>query len=104
MRARRAREVVEAQPQDDRAPDAVGGPQAAGDAVDECDEVGVDVFRRRRPAPTRPLRPDRAAAAPGLHRARVEVVREGVQVPPRRPAYERAEHTLGQQRDLAARS
>ena len=64
VRPRRAREVVEAQAQHDRAPDAARGAHPPGDPVDERDE------RRRRPPPaTRGARPsarcdaDRAAPA-----------------------------------------
>ena len=48
-----------------------------------------------------PLRADRAAPAPRPHGARVEVVRERVQVAPGRAAEHRHEHGLRQQRDLA---
>ena len=53
VRAGRAREVVEAQPQHDGAADAAGGAHAARDAVDEPDERRVDLVGRcaaRRPS------------------------------------------------------
>ena len=45
VRAGRAREVVEAQPQHDRAADAPRGSHPSGDALDEADRDGVDLGR-----------------------------------------------------------
>ena len=78
VRARRAREVVEPQAEDDRAADAVGGSQPARQAIHQRDEVGVERLWRSRSSTERALRPDRAASAadvdppriPGCARAR----------------------------------
>jgi hypothetical protein len=42
VRPRRPREVVEPQPKDDRAADAVGRSQPAGEPVDQRDQVGIE--------------------------------------------------------------
>ena len=76
-----AREVAEAQPQDDGAADPAGGPHPPGDAVDERDQRGVDRGGRPRRPAERPLRSDRTSAAAGLHRTGVAVVRQRVQMP-----------------------
>lgn len=69
----------------------------ARDPVDERDEVGVRRRRRERPAPVRPLGADRAPPAPRLDRARVQVVRERVQVPAGGATEDRRQHRLGEQ-------
>ena len=81
VRPRRAREVAEAQPEHEGAADPSCGPHPPGDAIDEGDHRGVDLRGGSRRAPERALRGDRAAAAARLHRSRIAVVGERVQVP-----------------------
>ena len=95
-------EVVEAEAQHDGAADPVGGPQPAGDPVDEADERRRR--RRRGRAPGGPgaaegvLRPDRPPPPAGLHRAGIPVVGQGVEVAARRLPQHRHEHRFGQAR------
>ena len=77
-------EVVEAQPQHDGAPDAPGAAHAARHPIDQCHEHGIDPGRRARPATQCALRAHRPAATTDLHRARIEVVGQRVQVVARR--------------------
>jgi 3-deoxy-7-phosphoheptulonate synthase len=74
--------------------DAMRAAHAPHHAVDDCDEVGVELFRRAPPAPERVLRADRAAAWAQPHHARVAQVREGVQVPAGGIAEHRRERAL----------
>ena len=81
LRARGAREVVEAQAQDHRSADALRRAQAAADPVDERDQRRVQRLGRLRAAAAhRPLATDRAPAHAGRHPPRVAVVRQGVQL------------------------
>ena len=87
VRPGRPGEVVEPQPQHDGAADAVGGPHAPGHPVDQPDQ-----HRRRRSSGVRGRRPSARCApiepAPPahLHRPRVPVVGQRVQVPAGAPA------------------
>ena len=101
VRARRTREVREAQPKHDGSTDTSRCTQPTGDAVDERDEIGVDLLRRSRPPPERSLRPDRAATAARPHGPGIDVVRESVQVACRTPAEQRGQHGLVDARELA---
>ena len=78
---RRPREVTEAKTEHDRAPGAASTPHTVRDPVDETDERGVDVLERFPRAAEGALRPDRATAPARLHRPRIAVVSERVQVP-----------------------
>src|SRR5581483_5466691 len=100
LRARRARVVAEAEPEDDGARDPVRRPQAAGDAVDESGEICVEGLACPRRSPERVLRADRAPAPPCVDRTRIEVVRERVEVVTRRAAEHRDEDRLRQIRNL----
>ena len=100
VRASRAREVGEAQPEDDGATHAAGRAQPASEAVDEGDHDRVDVLVRSRPATERALSSDRAATPPDTHGARIPVVRKGVQLPARRTPEHRDEQRLVETGDL----
>ena len=68
VRPRRAREVVEAQPQDDRAPDPPRRPQPARDPVDEPDQRRVELVGevgRRPSARCDPIEPRRRPVRTG---------------------------------------
>ncbi len=83
-----------------RASGAAGVAQAPRHPVDELDEGRVDL-RGRAPTPTQgALRADRLASATGLHRPRIEVVRERVEVPAGRLAEPAHERVVGLPRDL----
>ena len=101
VRAGGAREVVEAQPQHDRAAHPLRAAQPARDPVDEADERRRRAPRATGAAAQRALRADRAAAPAGPHRPRVAVVGQRVQVPAGRPPEHRDERALGQPGDLA---
>ena len=58
VRARRAREVVEAQSEHDRSAGSPGRPHPAGDAVDEGGDDSVDLVGRSPGTTERALRPD----------------------------------------------
>src|SRR5207253_1781299 len=62
VRPRRPGEVVEPQPEHDRAPDPVRGPHPARDPIDQAQDDGVDALLRPRRPTQRPLRPHRVAA------------------------------------------
>ena len=64
VRAGDPREVVEAQPQHDRAAHPVGIAQPPADAIDEPDQRGVDLVRASAAQPERALRADRAPPPP----------------------------------------
>ncbi len=85
-RARRAREVVEAQPQDHGPRHAPRRAQPPRDPVDQPDQHLVEVLGRLRlPAPPdRPLAADRAPPHADRHPPRIAIVRERVQLPARR--------------------
>ena len=101
MRARRAREVVEAEAKHDRASSPPSRAHPSRHAVDERDERRVDLLRRRRRAAERPLGPDRPASAASAHPSRVPVVREGVEMAPGRATEHRHERRLLEAGDLA---
>jgi len=103
VRPRRPRVVTEAQPEHDRTTDPPRGPQAVGDAVDQRHEDSVDLAGRLRRAAERTLRPDRASAAAPLHRPRIAIVGEGMDVPAGRSAEHGNERRLRKLCDLADR-
>ena len=100
VRAGRAREVVEAQAQDDGATDPPALAQPAAQAVDQPDERRVDRRPRLRPPADRALRPDRAAPDADPHPPRIAVVGEGVELAPGGAAEQRDELVLVQPRGL----
>ena len=103
MRPRRAREVVETKPEDDRAARTAGPSHAPGDAVDQRDERRVDLLPAARSPAERALRADRAPTAARPHAAAVVVVRQCVEVPARRASEHRHERLLRQLGHLADR-
>ena len=84
-RARGPAEVVEPQPQRHGAARTIRLPHASGDALDEAEQDAVDLDRRPVAHADRALGADRAPPLPRLHAARVAVVGERVQLPPRPP-------------------
>jgi hypothetical protein len=100
VRPSRPREVVEAQPQNDRAADATGGPVPPGQAVDEGDDLSVDGLERPPPPSERALRAQRAPPAAHLHGPRVAVVRQAVEVASGCASDDRDESRLGETGDL----
>ena len=98
-----AREVGEAQPQNDGAPDPAGAPHAPGDAVDQRDQRRVDRGGRPGRPAERALSADRAPAAAHLHRPGIAVVRQRVQMPARGAAQHRHEGGLVEPRNLSDR-
>ena len=80
VRARCTREVGEAKPKHHGPADAPRRAQPARDAIDERDEIGVDLLGGSAPPPERSLRADRAAATARPHRPAIDVVRERVQM------------------------
>ena len=100
VRAGGAREVVEAQAQDDGATDPPALAQPAAQAVDQPDERRVDRRPRLRPPADRALRPDRAPPHADPHPPRIAVVGEGVELAPGGAAEQRDELVLVQPRGL----
>ena len=94
VRARRPREVVEANAEHDRPADAMRLPHAAGDALDKPDQDRVDLLARAagsaegalRPDRSRACRPDARDAGRGCERARADAGRRLARASRRAPA------------------
>ena len=80
-----------------------GVAHAARYTVDDPDRDRVDLLSRSPRTTERALRPDRAAPPADLHRTRVAIVRQRVQVPSRSLSHHRHQHSFGQRCDLADR-
>ena len=96
-------EVVEAQPQHDRAPDAVRRAQPSCHAIDDADEHGVELLLGAgtvTAATDGVLRADRPAAPADLDASRVTVVGEGVQMAPGERTEDRHERALTDASDV----
>jgi len=76
-------EIGEAKSKHHRAAGPAGRAQPARDPIDERGEHDCQLLRRPLTATERPLRADAAAAAARLHRARILVAGQRVQVAPR---------------------
>ena len=103
VRARRAREVVEAESQHDRPAGPPGHPHPSRDAVDKPGEGRIHVLERGRSTTKGTLRADRPPPAPRPHGPRIAVARQGVELPPGRAAEQPDEHVLSELGDLADR-
>jgi hypothetical protein len=97
-------EVGEAQAQHHGAAEPVAAAQPAGQPVDRAGEDGVELLGRPGPAAEGLLGADRAAPPAGVHRSRVAVVGERVQVAPAGPAEQRDQQRFAQRGDLADRA
>jgi hypothetical protein len=104
VRARRALEVAEAEPEHDRPADAPCRAEAPGDPVDDPHECRVDGLGRVAPTSERPLRADRAASPSGLDAPEVAVVCERAELTACRPPEHRHERRLGERSELADRA
>ena len=101
VRSGRAREVVEAQAQHDRAAHAPRGAQPPRDAVDDPDEDGIQLRRATAAAgPSACCVPIERRRTPDAHRPRIAVVGQGVELAPGGAADDLDERRLREPGDL----
>jgi hypothetical protein len=91
MRTGRPREVVEAEPQNDCAAYSFGPTHPACDAINQSKQHDLDLVSRLQAAPESLLRTDRPAPSTHLHRPRISIVGQRVQLPPHAKAHYRFE-------------
>ncbi len=104
MGPRVASEVAETKAQRDGAPYSLTVAKSPAHSVDQAKKNGVDFFERAVARTERPLRTNGRASLPGYDLSMIEVMRERMELVPRRFAGEGAQRVRVECRNLAYRS